>query len=274
MGAGEALLTTGILGGMAYVAYKHLESQQQSDTAQPVAYTVTTKRDLGGVAKNAFLGSIGASLVESNGGAGGGLLDLIFGGKRGNAGSTKPTTTPVINKIETPYVNQRKHTVGNIGPLLALIRHHESRGNYNAYYTGVSAPPPRNLTTMDVGEVLAWQDRIDRTSPSEAAGAYQVLEDTLRGLVSKGKVFVSQTFNSATQDDIAEALLERRGLHEYRSGQISAEKFANNIAKEWASFPVVTAINGKRPGQSYYAGDGLNKAGVTVAQSLSAVRQV
>ncbi len=115
---GSCSVTLGILGGMGYVVYKHYEDQQ-GQTAQPVSYTVTTKRDLGGVAKNTFLGSIGASLVESNGGAGGGLLDLIFGGRRGNAGSTKPTTTsPVINKVNTPPSAPKGGGNSHIGDIL------------------------------------------------------------------------------------------------------------------------------------------------------------
>jgi hypothetical protein len=50
---------------------------------------------------------------------------------------------------------------------------------------------------------------------------------------------------------------------------MTAEAFANSLAKEWASLPVVT---GKKKGQSYYSGDGLNKALVNVEPFLAAVR--
>ena len=68
---------------------------------------------------------------------------------------------------------------------------------------------------------------------------------------------------------MALALLERRGLSKYKAGKISAEQFGNNLAKEWASFPVVT---GSKRGRSYYAGDGLNKAHLGVSEVMDVVK--
>jgi hypothetical protein len=66
-------------------------------------------------------------------------------------------------------------------------------------------------------------------------------------------------------------LLNRRGLKRYLAGAISAEKFANALAREWASLPVVTGPNA---GRSFYAGDGLNKSHVSVDAFMAAVRAV
>ncbi len=48
------------------------------------------------------------------------------------------------------------------------------------------------------------------------------------------------------------------------SGQIGVTEFGKRLAQEWASFPVLAATKGQKRtvqrGQSYYAGDGLNKA--------------
>jgi hypothetical protein len=48
------------------------------------------------------------------------------------------------------------------------------------------------------------------------------------------------------------------------AGRLSDVGFALNLAKEWASFPVLAPVQGQRRklkrGQSYYSGDGLNKA--------------
>lgn len=76
--------------------------------------------------------------------------------------------------------------------LLDFIGSIEAPRGYDDYYRGVSSPPPRPLTTMTVREVLAWQDRIDRYSKSEAAGRFQIIEDTLRGLVRKHGIDTSQ----------------------------------------------------------------------------------
>ncbi len=162
-------------------------------------------------------------------------------------------------------------------PLRKLIRAKESRGDYNVVWGGIGAQhkPPRRLTTMTVQQVLDWQDSIDPLYNSEAAGAYQVMEDTLRGLVDSKQVSRKAVFNRTTQDKIADLLLKRRGLDSFLAGKISREKFANNLAKEWASFPVVSRVfNGKRmvnPGQSFYAGDGLNKALTTPSAVLAAL---
>src|SRR5690606_22390784 len=73
-----------------------------------------------------------------------------------------------------------------------------------------------------------------------------------------------EIFNETLQDDLAVALMIRRGYLRYLRNEITAVTFANNLAKEWASLPVVIDMQGSsrkvKKGQSYYAGDGLNKA--------------
>ena len=81
--------------------------------------------------------------------------------------------------------------------LLNYIGSIEGPAGYDDYYRGVSSAPPRALSTMSIREVLAWQDSIDATSRSEAAGRYQIMEDTLRGLVrSEGIVRISRKLGS------------------------------------------------------------------------------
>jgi len=161
----------------------------------------------------------------------------------------------------------------NVKPLLNFIAKPESGGDYNIVYGGIKKQdrPKRPLTTMTVDEVLAWQDRIDRFYPSEAAGRYQIMEDTLRKLAPEAGIPGSALFNEETQDALAMQLLLRRGLEKYLAGKMSAEAFANELAKEWASLPVVT---GEKKGRSYYAGDGLNKSHVSVDAFMAAVRAV
>lgn len=154
-------------------------------------------------------------------------------------------------------------------PLLDFIARLESNGDYNTVWGGIAPKdrPPKPLTHMTVQEVLNWQDSIDPHYLSEAAGRYQIMEDTLRGL----PVRRSARFNEVTQDLLAIKLMERRGLNEYLDDQISAAKFANNLAKEWASLPLVS---GPRAGKSYYAGDGLNKAHTKIGPYLEAVKAI
>lgn len=161
----------------------------------------------------------------------------------------------------------------DLKPLLALIRRHESNGDYNAIWGGIARKdyPEKPLTAMSIGEVLYWQDKVDKDYQSEAVGAYQFLEDTLRDIYVPAGFDGGSPFDEATQDALAEFLLRRRRLSDYLAGIISAEDFGNHLAKEWASFPVVTGPN---RGRSYYAGDGLNMAHAKPAEVIAAIRAI
>jgi hypothetical protein len=211
-----------------------------------------------------------------------GILGNIFG-ETGLGDALDTSARDVLGNLGLPVdvpssgpLPQNPSGNGSTEPLLSLIRSVEAPRGYDDYFRGVSAPPPRRLTTMTVGEVLAWQESIDSTSPSEAAGAYQIMEDTLRDLVRRGVVSTSERFDRATQDRLALALMERRGLSQYRAGRISQEQFAQRLSMEWASLPAITRDRSGRPatGQSYYAGDGLNKSLVSQQQFLNAVRVI
>lgn len=163
--------------------------------------------------------------------------------------------------------------------LLDYIGKYESRNNPNAVWGGIKhSDRPLSLVDMSVGEVLAWQDSIDARYMSEAAGEWQFMEDTLRGLYRNAGVALTDLFTRATQIMLATALLRRRGLDDYLSGRMSAEKFALSLSKEWASLPVPFDVKrGDRVvkrGQSYYAGDGLNKAHADVDEFLNVIKSV
>ena len=162
----------------------------------------------------------------------------------------------------------------NLDPLLAYIGSHESKGDYNAivWLVDKRRHPPKKLTRMTIGEVLDWQDSIDRFQLSEAVGKYQIMEDTLRGLYRNAGLKATDLFNETNQDYLATQLLRRRGLTDYLMARISAEKFANALAHEWASLPLVS---GPDKGKSVYAGDRAgNKAGGRVEAFLAAVRAI
>lgn len=160
-------------------------------------------------------------------------------------------------------------------PIMALIRKHESQSAvekqgvssaYDVVWSGINPEDrPKKLSALSVSRVLWWQDLIDSRYQSEAAGAYQIMEDTLRTLA----VDPAATFDAATQDALCLQLLDRRGWAKCEAGQLSVEAFGNALAREWASLPVIT---GAKSGRSYYAGDGLNKAHATVDEVLDAIR--
>lgn len=131
--------------------------------------------------------------------------------------------------------------------VLDFIGSIEAPAGYNAYSYYASSPPPKPLTAMTISEVLAWQERIDRTSKSEAAGRYQIMEDTLRDyLVPTLGLTGREIFNAKTQDRLAYALMLRRGWNPRGSDYID---MANHLAREWAALPLVSGPN---RGKSYH----------------------
>lgn len=172
----------------------------------------------------------------------------------------------------------------NTQPILAFIRSHEAPKGYDQVWSGIKKQhlPPRPLTTMTIREILKWQDSIDALYRSEAAGAYQFMEDTLRAQFSQAGLGLDQVFDADAQDQLAIHLMRGRGLNAYISGHMTAEQFANSLAKEWASLPVVTPVRRTvkdkswvvPAGASYYSGDGLNQALTPVAPFLAVVRAI
>ena len=154
--------------------------------------------------------------------------------------------------------------------LLDTIAASESSGNYNAYFAN-SANTELRLTHMSVAEVVQWQKEYVRAGqPSNAVGRYQIIQPTLEGLVKEMRLPSSTTFNEIIQDTMAIRLMERRGAVEFVKGNLSAEEFAANLAKEWAALPRITGDN---PSVSFYAGDGLNASRISVDAMLGAVKE-
>ena len=208
---------------------------------------------------------IGGGYRNPSAGGGGGYIsvdDYIAGETLGvGAGSS---TGNLAEPLSSSY------TQGALRPLLDLLGQAEGAG-YDTIvgYVNRSDYPPKPLTALTVDEVLAWQDSIDSKYNSEAAGRYQVMEDTLRGLRTRGIVIGTSLYNAKTQDDIAIALLKGRGLNRFLDGSITAEQFGNSLAQEWASFPI---MDGPRRGQGYYARQGGKLTPETVLSVLKSVK--
>lgn len=140
--------------------------------------------------------------------------------------------------------------------MLDLIKQKESQGNYDIF-AGDKSTANRNLTNKTLSQIIAMQG-------NKAAGAYQFKPQTLKTLIKDLGLTGKEKFTPAFQDVLATRLLERRGLNDYLAGNLPADKFALNAAKEWASLPVLTPTVGRKqevqPGMSYYEGYGSNKA--------------
>lgn len=170
-------------------------------------------------------------------------------------------------------------------PLLDFIGNKESDGYDDiSGLVSQSRYPSKPLTQMTIQEVLDWQESIDSFQGSEASGRYQIMEDTLRGynndrssgpgnpLYTRAGLSAGDLFSPENQDKMAVVLLEGRGLSRFLNGEITREQFANNLANEWASLPLV---NGPNAGRSVYAGDSVgNRALTTVQEFLDAIDAV
>lgn len=169
----------------------------------------------------------------------------------------------LLNMHDTPKIHAAE--------LLNTIAKVESKNNYNAHF-GNADNVSIQFTSMTVGEVLIWQKQfVEQGSPSSAVGRYQFINSTLRGLMNELGIDESVNFDAPLQDRLAVALLERRGIRDYVDNKISREVFAHNLSKEWAALP--RAI-GDNPEQSYYAGDGLNKAQLSLDEVYASIGTV
>jgi muramidase (phage lysozyme) len=137
------------------------------------------------------------------------------------------------------------------------------RRGYDVIYANRQSRLPKAITSMTIAELQAAQAG-NWPAKSTASGGYQFMRATLGGLRKELKLRDSQVFTPDLQDRLGYHLLKRRGYDTWMAGKLSDTGFALNLAKEWASFPVLVAVQGQRRmlkrGQSYYAGDGLNKA--------------
>lgn len=150
--------------------------------------------------------------------------------------------------------------------LLDVIRTKEAPKGYGQIYGGAKGVPrDTDVSKLTLSGVLDLQDRmLAAGSASTACGGYQFIRKTLIATMRAMGLTGSELWDIALQDRMAMHLMKGRGLDKYLAGLIGAEEFCNNLAREWASLPVVTRIKGQKrmvePGETFYAGDGLNKA--------------
>lgn len=153
-----------------------------------------------------------------------------------------------------------------IKALLDAIGKHEAPKGYGQIYSGAKGVPRgTDVSKLRLKEVQALQKAmLAAGSKSTASGRYQFISKTLNTTIKEMGLNGEEIWTPDLQDHMAFHLMLGRGLARFQRGEISREQFATNLAKEWASLPVPQdTFNGKRTvkaGQSYYAGDGLNKA--------------
>lgn len=125
------------------------------------------------------------------------------------------------------------------------------------------------LSQMTLGEVKEYQQRMlndpKNRHNSSAIGKYQIVNKTLVALQRQLGLGDDVLFDKKTQDMMAEALLKRRGIKKYLSGEMSASRLQHNIAQEWASIADVT-------GNSFY-GQRVGTSGSELMAALSGINE-
>lgn len=138
------------------------------------------------------------------------------------------------------------------------------RSGYDVIYGHKQGKLKKLLTSMTLGEIQSAQRDWSRNHGSSAAGGYQFMRATLKGLMADLGLRGSQKLTPDLQDRLGYLLLRRRGYEAFVLGKIDRTEFGKRLAQEWASFPVLARTQGAHRslnrGQSYYAGDRLNKA--------------
>lgn len=160
--------------------------------------------------------------------------------------------------------------------LLDFIGDIEAPRGYDTIYGNNQGKLKKRVTEMTIAEVQAAQPLWTRQFGSSATGRYQFMYATLKGLIAEFRLDTSSKFNSDMQDYLGFMLLRRRGYDKFVAGEIGLIAFGKALAQEWASFPVLADTTGAKQhvsrGQSYYAGDGVNKSLVTPERVEAALR--
>ena len=126
-----------------------------------------------------------------------------------------------------------------------------------------------DLQNMTLDEIDALQTKMlkdpDNKWNSTAVGRYQVIRTTLRSLRKTMGLSGDELYSKELQDRIGIQLLKGRGLDDWLAGSLSDENFMRNLAKEWASLPMVN-------GKGYYSGQGVGTDSATFLSTLTAMR--
>ena len=158
--------------------------------------------------------------------------------------------------------------------ILELIAKAESvNGSYDSIYPSSIKP---GLSEMTIAEADAWQARTASSRGSAAAGRYQFM-DILNQAQAAG-LTGSDKFSPSNQDKMAIALIEKKRGVTMEMLKENPVEAAKRLSMEWAGLPVLSSTTGRsrvvQAGQSYYAGDGLNKATVSTEELSGAMGQV
>ncbi len=205
-----------------------------------------------------------------------------------NPPAPEPVRQPPVRPTPSPQPTRPQEAiVKREGGLKKLLNFAESSDYNQLVYPLVNyrkiAPSKAPLTDMTLQEVLDYQTQMTKSKkyPSNAVGKYQIIQSTLKEGIKTLKLNLNDKFDEKTQDRLYEEWLigeKRKAIRDYISGKSNDLNAAMiEMAKEFASFPVPKDMQGNsqfvKAGQSYYAGDGVNQAHVSIEQSANALME-
>ena len=200
----------------------------RSDKDKWVAYT-QEKKDLEAKHKRIISGSQVGSISEKD---------------KEEARKTKKQLQQRQQKQQRQQQKQRQQNLNDVG-VFGLIGQLESRSDYNTMAGGGNK---KQLTSMTINEVLQYQN--SRGKNMKAAGKWQIMPNTLRGLKKSMNLTGDELFTPEMQDRMAfELAMNRKGYRQFANAT-GAEKLAlmgaaqNDLAKEWASMPMANDAEG------------------------------
>ena len=168
----------------------------------------------------------------------------IISGSQVGSISEKDKEEARKTKRQFKQLQQRQQNLNDVG-VFGLIGQLESRNGYNTMAGGGNK---KQLTSMTINEVLQYQN--SRGTNMKAAGKWQIMPNTLRGLKKSMNLTGDELFTPEMQDRMAfELAMNRKGYRQFANAT-GEEKLAlmgaaqNDLAKEWASMPMANDAEG------------------------------
>jgi len=142
----------------------------------------------------------------------------------------------------------------------------------------------KDLSDYTIKEIMSFQNN-PRNSNGQlwATGRYQIIPNTLKGLVAKTGINTNKKYNKTNQDILGMALLqERSSIWKYLTGEIpdnkkNLESASLSMSQIWSSIGVPYGMKARYgwidKNQSYYSGGG-DKAHVSTEAVQSALKKL
>ena len=214
-----------------------------------------------------------------------GLLGSLANKVKNFFGFGAPTTTdpsvpghgPIDYKVNTASGGASLGAHG--GTMTGSIKHAESGGNYNVFNTpGTYKKGQLNASNTTLDQIIGAQNN----KQVHAFGAYQIIGSTMKAAKSQLGLKGNEKMTPELQDKIYREYLvkkKRPMIYNY----ITAKDGTNlnsailAMAMEWASVGVPHDMKGHKrwvkKGESYYAGDGINKASISPEEAGAGLEQ-